>query len=144
MWMNSCFFSWDNANYCCTFYPNVIQKCISRNLFYKNIAFCCISPPTKLIFISHWITKKEMPLQLTSVTTCKLYFPISKGILSPHPYYNKDKCVQEPRPKGNNNNFRYFVTCLDGANSETRHGGSCSWRKNRVCTKLQHIKWNNL
>ena len=34
--------------------------------------------------------------------------------------------IKEPRPKGNNNNnnFRYFVMCLDGANSETRQGGS--------------------
>ena len=54
---------------------------------------------------------------------------------------NKDKCVQEPRAKGNNN-FRYFVTCLDGANSETRHGGSSFMTQTgqnlRICT---YLKW---
>ena len=52
---------------------------------------------------------------------------------------NKDKCVQEPCPKGNNNNFRYFVTCLDGANSETRHGGSSFMMRNWVCAAARHV-----
>ena len=31
---------------------------------------------------------------------------------------------EKNKQKETNNNFRYFVTCLDGANSETRHGRS--------------------